>query len=107
MVDGADKAMSENTVGPAPVERQSSATAESRVSIEEVYFSYRDINEEVQHCKVAAADAGRLLGDAMTLVYRLRRAAAELAEIADSDSDLLSRRQALHRMAMDSFAENG
>jgi hypothetical protein len=76
-------------------------------SVADVYFSYRDINEEIQHCKVAAADAGRLLGDAMTLVYRLRRAAAELAEIADSDSDPVSRRQSLHRMAMDSFAENG
>lgn len=34
-----------------------------------IYFSYKDVNGEVQHASVTYEDAGTLLGDMMTQLY--------------------------------------
>ena len=34
-----------------------------------IYFSYRDVNRELQHASITHEDAGPLLGDMMTQLY--------------------------------------
>jgi len=45
-----------------------------------VYFSYRDRLGEWQHCKTSSADAGILLGEALTCVHSLAAWVAEMPE---------------------------